>query len=767
MMQQVVSQLIQEFHPKRLLPSLTAGLVSGILTVIVEISFAALIFSGDLSGYVSDGIGLTLFGAFVVGIVGAVTSSFPGTVILPQDSPVAILALMAAIIANSMPATAMPEDAFLTVVAAITITSLLTGAFFLGLGTFKLGSLIRYIPYPVVGGFLAGTGWLLVQGAIGVMADASLSFSQLPYLLQADVLVRWLPGLVFAVLLLMILRRYSHFLIIPTTLLVAIGLFYVLLWLTNTPITEAGAQGWLLGPFPEGGLWRPLTMSALHQANWPTILSQVGNMGTILIISVISLLLNASGIELTAQRDVDLNHELRSAGIANLAAGLGGSPVGYHALSLSALGHRIGSNSRLVGLFSATLCGAMLFLGAPLLSFFPKPVLGGLLLFLGLAFLVEWVYDAWFKLSKADYLIVLLILIAMNVVGVLEGVGLGIVLAVILFVVSYSRISVVKHTLSGASYRSNVARPRVYRQLLRRKGDWLYVLELQGFIFFGTANKLLDQVRQRIGDPSLLSPRFIVLNFRQVSGLDASAALSFVRMKQLALAQNVVLVFTHLSPRVQRQLEKEVFTDEDKAAWRIYPDLDHGLEWCEEQMIQVFESTGITAQRRTVKQQLEKFLPRSSRLTNLFEFLAQEEDEDREVEEQPDISVAGLQEYLERMDVEAGYYLIRQGDTPQGLYLIEAGQVTAQIEREDGRIVRLRKMGTDTVVGEVGLYMGAKATASVVTNQPSTIYYLSAESLKQMEQEAPEVAAAFHKFIAQLLSERLSSTTNTLQALLE
>jgi SulP family sulfate permease len=763
----VVSQLIQEFRPNRLLLSLTAGLVSGIVTAIIEISFATLIFSGDLSTYVSNGIGLTLFGAFVVGIVGTATSSFSGTVVIPQDSPTVILAVMAAIIANDMPPTAMPEDVFFTVVTAIVVTSLLTGAFFLGLGTFKLGSLIRYVPYPVVGGFLAGTGWLLVQGAVGVMADASLNISQLPYLLQANVLVKWLPGLVFAALLLAILRRYSHFLIIPSMVLVSIGLFYALLWLTHTPVAEASAQGWLLGSFPEGGLWRPLTLSALGRVNWSAILSQAGNMGTVLIISVISLLLNASGIELTVQRDIDLNRELRSAGIANLVAGLGGSPVGYHALSLSALGHRIGSNSRLVGLSSAALCGATLFFGAPLLSFFPKPVLGGLLLFLGLTFLVEWVYDAWFKLSKADYLIVLLILITINAVGVLEGVGLGLLLAVGLFVVSYSRTSVVKHTLSGASCRSNVDRPRVYRQLLRKKGDGLYVLELQGFIFFGTANKLLDQVRQRISDPRLLPPRFILLDFRQVSGLDASAALSFTRMKQLALAQNIVLVFTHLSPRIQRSLERQVFTDEDKAAWRIYPDLDHGLEQCEEQMIQIFESIGITAQPRTVKQQLEKSLPGSGRFIKLFELLAPEEDEEGGDGEQPDISIVGLQEYLERMDVEAGHYLIRQGDAPQGLYFVDVGQVTAQIEYEDGRIVRVRKMGAGAILGEVGLYVDAEATASVVTNQPSAIYYLSAENLKRMEQEAPEVAVAFHRSIARLLSERLSSATDTLQALLE
>jgi SulP family sulfate permease len=766
MTRQVVAQLRQEFHPSQLLPSLTAGLIAGVLTIIIEISFAAMIFSGDLSEHISSGIGVTLFGALAIGIVTALTSSFPGVVALPQDNPAAILALMGAAVVSSMPASATPEDTFLTVIAAIVITSLFTGAFFLALGLFKLGGLIRYMPYPVIGGFLAGTGWLLIQGAMGVMADASFSLSQLPYLLQSDVLIKWLPGLVFAVLLMVVLRRYSHFLIIPSMLLVAIGLFYVLLWLTNSSVAEASAQGWLLGPFPEGALWQPLTLSVLDRIHWSVIFGQAGTIGTVLIISVISLLLNASGLELTARRDIDLNRELQSSGIANLVAGLGGGPAGYHALSLSALGHMMGSNSRLVGLFSSLLCGVMLFLGASILSLFPKPVLGGLILFLGLAFLVEWVYDAWFKLPKAEYAIVILILIVINTVGVLEGVGLGMVLAVVLFVVNYSRIGVSKHTLSGTNFQSNVVRPRLYQQLLRQKGHWIYIIELQGFLFFGTANRLLDQVRERINTPDLPVPHFVVLDFRQVNGLDASAALSFAKMKQVAQAEQIVLVFTHLSPKMQRLLEREVLTAADKAVWRTFTDLDHGIEWCEEQMIQIFESVGLSAKPKSVKRQLEEFLPKSTRLSSLFDDFIRE-DKGQITDREGAIRVASLEKYMEQMDVDKGYYLIRQGDTAKGLFFIEAGGATVQLEYQDGKIVRLRKMGAGTVVGEVGLYLGAQATASVITDQPSTVYYVSADSLKQMEEVDPAVAAAFHKFIAQILSERLSSTTATVKALLK
>jgi SulP family sulfate permease len=765
-MQPTLSKLMQTASPARFLPGLTAGLVAGIITIVVEISLAALIFSGDLSAYIPQGIGFTLFGSFIFAIVVALTSSYPGTVAAPQDSPAAILAIVAAAVAAQMPASAPAESTFFTVVAALVVTSLLTGIFFVALGVFKLGGLIRYVPYPVVGGFLAGTGWLLVQGGIGVMADVSLSPAQLPALVQPAVLAKWVPGLIFAIVLLAILRRFSHFLIVPAVLLASIGLFFAFLGLTHLSVAEAEAQGWLLGPFPQAGLWQPLPLSALSQVNWPVIFGQLGSVGTIMAIGVVSLLLNASGLELAAQQDIDLDRELRSAGVANCIAGLVGSPVGFHTLSESALSHKLGADSRLVGLVAGTLCGVMLFAGGSLVSFFPKLVVGGLLLFLGLAFLVEWVYDAWFKLSRAEYLIVLLITLTMALVGVLQGVGLGLVLAVILFVVDYSRVGVVKHVFSGANYASRVERPRLYRQLLRQKGQWLYILELQGFIFFGTANRLLDQVRQRLSAPGLPSPHFVVLDFRRVSGLDASAILSFAKLKQLAQGRNLTLIFTQLSPQLQRRLEKEVFAGADNAAWRVFPDLDRGVEWCEEQMIQDFASVGLSGQPRTARQRLEETL---SGLGRPLSWWGQLESEDKQHRAKPASAsiIESLMKYLERQDVEAGYYLIREGDAFTSLYFIGDGQVTTERAYPDGRKVRLRTMGAGTVVGEVAMYLGSKASASVVTDRSSTIYRLSSEKLSEMEGADPLVAAAFHKFMAQLLSERLVSITDTLQSALE
>jgi SulP family sulfate permease len=730
----------QEFDPRRLLRSLTAGLVVGVLTVISCVSFAALIFSGNLSEYLPTGIGFSLFTATVVGAIAALMSSYPGTVASPQDTTAAVLALVASKIATTLSATASSEEMWLTVAGAIVFNSLVTGIFFFAVGWFRLGELIRFIPYPVIGGFLAGSGWLLVGGSISLMTGLTLEFSKLGQLFVAEQLLHWLPGLVFAVLLLVILHFYHHVLVIPGMVLGAIAIFYLVLLLTDTSIAQANVHGLLLGPFPEGGMWKPLNLSAITGANWLTIFGQIPNLATIWLIDIMALLLSVSGIELVVERDINLNHELKVAGIATFVSGLRGGIGGYQGLNESSLVYNMGTASRLVGLFSATVCAVILMLGASALSFFPKPIVGGMLLFLGLDLLVEWVYSAWFKLPRADYCIVILIVLVIATVGFLPGVIVGIIAAVILFAINYSQIGVTKHTFSGANHSSQVQRPINQSRLLRDKGEQIYILQLQGLIFFGTANKLLNQIRQRISDPQKEPVRFILLDFRLVSGLDSSAVMSFVKLKQIAFKEQISLVFTHLSANKTKQLQQGNAFYTENPLCQVFPDLDRGLEWCENQILE------------TSKFRRGRFVPLALQLKTFFPASDQ---------------VSKLMSYLEALRLREGEFLFHQGDPSEGLYFLESGQVSVVLELSNGKTKRLKTYSSGTILGEMGLYSQDVRSASVVADQSSRLYYLSNQAFEKLEIEEPRLAASFHKFIVNLLAERLKHCSQELQTLLQ
>jgi CRP-like cAMP-binding protein len=101
----------------------------------------------------------------------------------------------------------------------------------------------------------------------------------------------------------------------------------------------------------------------------------------------------------------------------------------------------------------------------------------------------------------------------------------------------------------------------------------------------------------------------------------------------------------------------------------------------------------------------------------------------------------------------------------QELYFVESGQVSARLRLPDGRELRLRTMGPGAVVGEMGLYVGQPRSASVVADRPTLVYCLSLAALESMHREAPATAAAFHRYVASLLAERLAHANATLQAL--
>lgn len=453
----LLNPLALRTHAGQVVRSFVAGAVIGPVTIVVVISFAGLIYAGLPAEYLARGIGLTLFGNIIFNLVIALAGSAPGMVVASQDSPAAILALANAGIVHTMAASAPMEQIFATIVAAVVLSSLLTALLFLLVGTFRLGNLVRYLPYPVIGGFLAGTGVLLIQGAMRSMTGVAISPTTLLSLLNSALVTQWLPGLLLAICLTIALRRYSHVLLLPGILLTATTLFYLCLWGNGIALGDARQQGWLLAGVPADALWQPPSPSLLYQISWRALNAQLGTLLAIPILSTITMLLNGRGFELIRRSNIDFNRELRVMGLSNLLCGLSGSHPGYMVLSLSTLVHKIGVGTRMTNLFVALIFGVTLYFGASLLAYIPTFLLGGLVFFLGLSFVVEWLYDTWFQLNKAEYLTILAVLIAITSFGMLAGVGVGTAFALIILMVNSRRKPVENRAISGANIHSGYA----------------------------------------------------------------------------------------------------------------------------------------------------------------------------------------------------------------------------------------------------------------------------------------------------------------------
>jgi SulP family sulfate permease len=252
----------------------------------------------------------------------------------------------------------------------------------------------------------------------------------------------------------------------------------------------------------------------------------------------------------------------------------------------------------------------------------------------------------------------------------------------------------------------------------------------------------LNRIRQRLADGHQPKLGFIVLDFQRVTRLDSSAVFGIQRLIQLAQAEGAFLVWTQVSRTIQGQLERGGLVDDTDDSFIILPTLDHGVEWCENKILAGQGDANLTASVDLLGSQLKRAFP--------------------DIE-----AVDPLMKYLEQRVIPEGEYLMRKGDPPDEMYFVEEGMVTAQLQAEDGQVVRLQSMRGGTTVGEMGLYMGTPRTADVVATRSTTVYRLSAEALETMRRQDPEVAALLHEWIARLLAERLAANNRTIAALMD
>ena len=716
-------------------PSIISGLINGIILIVIAMALSALIFTGSLSVYLSQGIGILLFGFLIYAIFSIFTASYPININTPQDIPVAIIALIATTVMATSGKDWSPESTFQFIFVTIALTSVVVGVFFFILGSLKLGKLVRFIPYPVVGGFLAGTGWLIIKFAFIMTADMELSLANASSLFSQSTLLQWCPGLIFGALMLIASRFISHYLLIPGIIALGISLFYAIMFFNGYSYMDLESSGLLLGPFPEGGLFQGSPIKYISDFKWHIFQGQLPALGTMMILNAISVLFNYSGLELIIKKDLDLDRELKVTGLGNILAGFCGAPPGHLALGGTSLAYSIGARSRLSTIVVAILCAGALFFGSKILSVFPRVILGGLLFNLGLSFVVDWLINTWNRVPKNDYIIIILIFLIIGTVGFLEGVLAGLMASVILFVISYSKVETIKHTLTGKTFHSNVERSERLKSIIEDSGDQILILPLQGYLFFGSANRLLEYIKAYLQSDDVGELKYLVFDFRQVTGVDSSTINSFNKLQILAALDDFKVLFCDLTSQISAQFEAEgLFDDSGNGSYLTFEDLDHGMEWCEEQII------------------ADKIKDPDDRASEIKLFESQFSD---------------LLPYFDSQTIEKNTKIIEQGADPKGLYFIKSGRVTVELDSKMDKRIRLKSMGTGTIVGEVSLYLKTQATASVITDEVCEIYFLSHENFEKLNRDASDRAAELHTYVIKLLSDRLAKSNATIHALMQ
>lgn len=699
-----------------LINELFAGLLSGIIIILIAIAFTALIFKGPLFNYFNLGISYVLLSTIIVNFCSLRFGTIPYAISRPEPAIGAVLSIMLMNIAQHHlnEATLLP-----TLLVATMVVTLLVGISMFLIGYFKLGQMAWFIPYPVTAGVIVGSAWIITQTSFQLLCPHALN---LEYLLQPQNLIQLGIGIGIAVILFLSKR----FWVLPLCMILFSLLINSYLSFAAISYAEAVQKGWLFKPFTPTFLLKPMHLSMIGQVDFSLVFSQFGYMISIIGITILLTLFNVNAletIEIKKEKSLDANieQELRVAGIGNIISSLFfGYPTNL-SLSGSLLNKNYGGLSRISGLTATLTCIFIILFYPSIISWLPIPVIAGFLFYIGLKMIIDKLWQGWHQLPLHDYFIILSIWLIIAVWSFLPGVLIGILITCLFFVVQYAKVDVIKFITSGKYYHSNVVRSTAKQEWLAKYGTSIRVFQLQGYLFFGSTKLLFDKINQLIKRKANRI-HFIIFDFQLVNGFDSSAALTWVRLQQLTNPTQIQLIFTHCTPALTQQIKQQ--TNLRHPAILFFPTLDQGIEWCEEQLVEQMpadevQSISILTQLMPEKSQHALFLP-----------------------------------YLEKFEIKSGHYLIEQGaKNIDSLYLIETGDITISLATFNNKM-RLEK-GAGIVIGEIGFYLKLERSASVYAETDCYGYRLTQSKMKELEVSHPEIAMVVHKNISVILAKRL------------
>ncbi|HKU08549.1 MAG TPA: SulP family inorganic anion transporter [Bradyrhizobium sp.] len=698
------------------------GGAASILTVTFGLSYSVLIFAGPLAPFLSHGIAATFAASAIISAVLACGSSFPFATGGPESSTAAMTAILAATLAERV-AAANPSASLLEpTLITLGLTSLVTGLVLCSFGVTRMGRAIRYVPYPVVGGFLGATGFLILLGAVRVITGHRLQLSTLGEFANATALSELGAAAIVTLILFITRRRSSSPFGLPAILIAGVIAAQIGFWIAGMTLTQAQDAGWVLKPPPPVSL--TLAWSEIGHYPWRIFGDLTVDVIAVIFVTASSALFNTTGVEVAIQREANLERELNVTGLANILSGVFSGYTGCISMSRTILSYKTGARGRLSGLTVAVICLLML-AGAPvLLGHVPTFVLGGLLILLGADLLHKWIIDSRKRLSVTEYLSLLAIIVIIVQWGFLPGVLIGVIIGCATFAFSASRIDSIKFHFDGSEYRSSLDRSRDDQAVLSAHGGAIQGLNLQSYLFFGSANRLAQHVKALLQrHPEC---RYLLFDFKLVTGIDSSAAYSFTQIKRVADERGVRLVLVHLAASAEKALRSSGFLVGDV---HVVSELDHALEWCENEII-------------------ARHQDRAQEEASLRDWFAQMLGNELDASE--------LINHCARIEVAEGDVIVSAGAAADSMHFILDGRVGVMIPGEGGRPTRVRSLGRYTTIGEMGLVSGAPRSATIQAEVASVLYVLSKAQFDAIKTGQPQLGQKLLTYFMTVMAERLT-----------
>ena len=648
------------------------------------------------------------------------------------------------------------------------------------------------LPFPVVTGFIASVGFILVKAAIEMVVMCDIQTAACwdqavtwPAATQAQLYIVMAAATMTAVAS---WKFEDHPAVVPVVLVtvaVLIQLCVVTAIIDCTGSIEDDCHGWFFSSLAPDHFWSIWSVDLSHcdvHMLWQLVPAALSGVA----VTLVGFLVVCSATEVVRQQPLEHDDMCLHEGIGITSSLLlGGMPM---AMSITALTvcMTLGTKTALPTVTCSFVCLAFFFYGASPLALIPKAVFSVVMGAFGLKMFCAQLHRAVAELSRSEVCLVLCHVLVTCVLNMVAAVVLGLGFTLLQFIFQYAQLIGTRSITFDA--RSNVVRTAAQRQLLNAEHGATCVIKLRGFLFFASARaitRVLWSCVEEAKNSSNKNPiRFLLIDFSSVIGVDSSVVTALRSFRQLAKQQDIELMLAE-AHGVSKMMIEQLRNNECS----IHDTLDFALEECEQNLLACAELTTCTSSTLTSPTGAQS-KQRMKRSVSLDAVNAQHqpdillERQRARASGQVDKSVAclgtaygelgtscaGIFKYMEPLDVPCDYILFAEGASQTKLFFIETGYMSA-FRSTKGSVrtldairegLRLKKFGPGTFVGvPETLFMPSHTAtreltsyATAITDTPCCIQVMEISTLAVIERENQGLALALFKLLGSIAAER-------------
>jgi SulP family sulfate permease len=728
-------------RPETLAGDFWGGLSAMLVALPAAIAFGVTIYAPLGVSYASQGAIAGILGAAALGII---APSFGGTKRLITAPCAPAVAVLSAFAIEMTQKGVAPGSALLL----MGLVAVICGVLQVGFGLTGLGRLIKYMPYSVVSGYLSGVGLLIIISQVPKFLGVSGRYDFWQALLSPS-LWKWQSMVVGGVTILVMVLAPRVTKALPAAILgLLFGLltYFAVAYADRSLLLLAGNK-LVVGPLGGANAGFLATMSSRWKAIGAFDLQQlklvVTPALTLAVLLSIDTLKTCVVLDTLTRSRHNSNRELIGQGLGNLASTAIGGVPGAGQMGATLVNISSGGQTRRSGVIEGVLALIAFLVLGKLIAWVPIAALAGILLVVGVRMFDRHSLDLLKSRSTIlDFMIIVTVVAVAETVSLIAASGVGIGMAVLLFLRAQTSSAVVRRKSYGNARFSKQMRLPQELQILEQRGDRSAIFELQGTLFFGTTDQLYTAL-----EPELKKRTYIVLDMRRVESVDFTAAHMLELIADMMAEREGILVFSHMPSRapsgqdMARYFDQVGLVRKERQA-RIFAHLDDALEWIENRILE--------------EAHLERAQEAPQELSEIHMF--------RQLKPE---TLAALQSAIEVRSVGAGQKIFSRGDASDEVFFIRKGSVRILMPLDGKSGIHLITFGRGDFFGEMSFLDRAPRSADAVAYTGAELYVLRRESFDALSLEHRDLTVNLLEGIATGLADRLRRTNLELRSLKE